>query len=416
MNRRTLLLGAAALGACAAVDRRGGESALLLRDCKIFTAPDAPAIERGSILLRGGRIAAVGEGLSAPAGARTIEGGFVTAGLWNSHVHFSTPALLHAERRTDAELTDALTAMFTRWGFTTVFDVASFLENTNAIRARVRSGAVKGPNILTVGNPFFPLNGTPFYVREFFRAENIAPPEFATVAEAVAQAERQLADGADGLKLFTGSIVGGDVGVLPMSLDMARAVAEAAHRAGKPVFAHPSNQAGLDVAIEAGVDILAHTAPMAGPWAPDFIARLRARNMALVPTFELFEIEARRFGAPPDAPGLDMRVARQQASAYARAGGEILFGTDVGYTEAFDTSREFALMAEAGFDFSATLAALTTAPARRFGFADRKGAITRGMDADLVVLADDPSRDVTAFARARQTIRGGEVVFDADAA
>lgn len=415
MNRRTLLLGAATLGACASLDRGGGP-ALLLRDCKIFTAPGAAPIERGAILVRGDRIAAIGESVPAPAGARVLDGGFVTAGLWNSHVHFTTRGLLHAEQRSDGELTASLTGMFTRWGFTSVFDVASTLANANAIRARVRSGAVTGPNILTVGEPFFPHNGTPFYVREFFRAENIASPEFATVAEAVAQAERQLAAGADGLKLFTGSIVGGEVGVLPMPVEMARAVAEAAHRAGKPVFAHPSNQAGLDVAIEAGVDILAHTAPMAGQWTPDFIARLRQRNMALVPTLELFEIEARRFGAPPDAPGLDTRVARQQASAYARAGGEILFGTDVGYTEAFDTSREFALMGEAGFDFAATLAALTTAPAQRFGFADRKGAVTRGMDADLVVLAEDPSRDVTAFARVRQTICGGEVVFDAAAA
>ena len=62
---------------------------------------------------------------------------------------------------------------------------------------------------------------------------------------------------------------------------------------------------------------------------------------------------------------------------------------------------------------SAILASLTTAPARRFGFARRKGRIAPGMDADLVILAADPAQDIEAFARVRHTIRGGRVMFSA---
>jgi imidazolonepropionase-like amidohydrolase len=53
-----------------------------------------------------------------------------------------------------------------------------------------------------------------------------------------------------------------------MPTDLATAIVFEAHRSGKPVFAHPSNAEGIDVAIESGVDTLAHTAPMSGDWIP----------------------------------------------------------------------------------------------------------------------------------------------------
>ena len=413
MNRRSLLIGAAALGACSTLSG-GGDDVIAITNAKIYPAPDAAPIERGAILVRGGRIAAFGADVSAPAGARIIDaaGGAVTAGFWNAHVHIFTPDLLHADQKSDAQLTATLSQMLNRWGFTSVFDVASILANTNTIRQRIRAGAVRGPNILTVGEPFFPLNGTPIYIREFLRAQNIAFPEIATAEQAAAQAQRQIEDGADGLKLFAGAIVGGPVGVLPMSLDVARAVVEVAHRAGKPVFAHPSNLAGLDVAIESGVDVLTHAAAMAGPWGPDLIARLRAHRIALTPTLELFEID-RLPGDSRDSIARDVQIVQNQMAAYAQAGGEVLFGTDVGYTQSVDTGREFTLMRDAGFDFRAILSSLTSTPANRFGFGARKGRIATGLDADLVVLQGDPAADISALARVRQTIRGGEIIYDA---
>jgi len=97
---------------------------------------------------------------------------------------------------------------------------------------------------------------------------------------------------------------------------------------------------------------------------------------------------------------------------FSRIGGEILFGTDVGYTDAVDTTEEFRQMGRA-LDWRQILTALTTAPARRFGYAAHKGRVAKGMDADLVVLDGDPAADVTAYAKVRWTIRAGQVIFDA---
>jgi len=79
----------------------------------------------------------------------------------------------------------------------------------------------------------------------------------------VARVGRQVRDGADGIKIFAGSIESD--GVLIMPVDLAKAIVAEAHRLGRPVFAHPSNEQGIEVALQSGVDVLAHVAPMSGP-------------------------------------------------------------------------------------------------------------------------------------------------------
>jgi imidazolonepropionase-like amidohydrolase len=387
-----------------------------LTHARIYPAPDAAPIADGTILIRDGRIAAVAATGAArvPRDAVRIDlhGGIVTAGFWNSHVHLMTPPLLNAAKHSDAELSQALTQMLTRWGFTTVFDIASLLANSNEIRRRIAAGQVTGPTILTVGDPFYPKGGTPIYVKQFMKDNGFPDEEILNLPDAVARAHRQIHEGADGVKLFAGAIVGGKIGVLPMPLDQARALVEAAHAEGKPVFAHPSNLAGLTVSMDSGVDILAHTTPMTGPWPPDLTARISAHHMALIPTLTLFEVEAKKFGEPAQELQRDLDAGVQQVSAYAKAGGQILFGTDVGYIDVFDTTEEYRQLART-LDWRQILKTLTVAPAKRFGYAEHKGRLAPGMDADLVVLDGDPSKDVTAFARVRLTVRGGQTIYDA---
>ena len=389
---------------------------------KMYASPDAAPVEDSVVVVKDGRILRVGQRSNTPVPpkARVIDahGAVLTAGFWNNHVHLMTPDQLNAATAKAETLQNGLQAMLTRWGFTTIFDLASSTDNALALRRRVNSGEIAGPMILTVGDPFFPKDGTPIYVREYFKEHGWPSEEVSTPAEAAARAAQQLDRGTDGVKIFAGAIVGGDIGVLPMRLDIAKAVVEQAHQRGKPAFAHPSNLAGLNVAIESGVDVLAHTTAddgggVPGGWSPELIARLRKHNMALIPTLTLFEVEAHKNGVKPEdlAPVIAMVTA--ELKSYAAAGGQILFGTDVGYTDAFDTTEEYRLMA-AVLDWRKILASLTTAPAQRFGFSAHKGVIAVGMDADLVLLDADPAQDPTAFARVRDTIRAGRVIWGAD--
>jgi len=390
-------------------------------DARIYPAPAAEPIPDGVVLIRHGRIAAVGPrgSVRIPNSVRTIDahGGAVTAGFWNSHVHIMTEPLLGADKAPASQLRNDLQAMLTRWGFTTVFDIASSTDNTLALRRRIESGEITGPKVLTVGDPFFPKNGTPIYVRDYLKAHGFVDEEVATPEEAAARAKSQLDRGTDGVKVFAGAIVGGKIGVLPMRVDIAKAIVEEAHKRGKPAFAHPSTLEGMNVAIDSGVDILAHTTASdagdasAAGWSPDLIARLRAHNMAVIPTLTLYEVEAKRSGERPEDLASAIEATTSEVRDYAAAGGQILFGTDVGYIDVFDTTEEYRLMSRA-LNWKAILASLTTAPAERFGFASRKGRIAKGMDADLVVLDGDPSKDPTAFARVRDTIRAGRIIWE----
>jgi imidazolonepropionase-like amidohydrolase len=384
---------------------------------RIYTSPDAKPIDDGTLLIHDGLIQRIGPAgaVNVPRRAKVtdLQGAVVTAGFWNSHVHFLPPPFLNAEKHSNAEIAPVIAQMLTRWGFTTVFDVASSLANTLTIRRRIEAGEIAGPAILTVGDPFFPKNGTPIYVKKFLQDNGFPNEEITDLAAAVARVHRQIHEGADGVKLFAGAIVGGEVGVLPMPLDQARELVAAAHADGKPVFAHPTNLDGLNVAIESGVDILAHTTPDGGPWSAELTSRILAHHMALIPTLTLFQIELKKSAHPENEElrrFIDTAVG--QVAAYSKAGGQILFGTDVGYIDVFDTTEEYRQMGRA-LDWRQILTSLTVAPATRFGFAKTKGRLARGMEADLVVLRADPAKDLTAFAKVRMTIRHGRTLYDA---
>ncbi|MCF7220699.1 amidohydrolase family protein [Marilutibacter chinensis] len=389
---------------------------LALVNARVYPDPQAAPIENATVLMRDGRIVELGTSVALPDGVAVIdaEGGTVTAGFWNSHAHTLPLPLREADTRTSAELGFALRQLFTRWGFTTVFDIASFpSDNAATLRRRIAAGEMAGPALLTVGMPFFPADGTPSYVEDMLDGMGAPSAEVATDREARERARRQLEGGSDGVKLFIGAIVDEGRRVQVMDTAIARAVVDATHAAGKPAFAHPTTREGIEVALASGVDVLAHTTPTDGPWSPALAQRLVDAGVALTPTLALFEVEVRKERAPEEVVARISGMAQQQLRIFHESGGQVLFGTDVGYIDLPDTRRELELMAGAGMDWRAILASLTTAPVQRFGHSARKGRVEVGMDADLVVLARDPARDPTAFSDVRHTIRAGEVIHSA---
>jgi imidazolonepropionase-like amidohydrolase len=332
-----------------------------------------------------------------------IAGSTVTAGFWNSHVHLTTPVFLRSKAAPDAELEKELEQSFTSWGFTTVFDLASTTGISGDVGDRVTSRRVKGPRILSAAEPFYPHGATPIYARPFYEQFNLPSAEVTTDVEAVKRLRRQISDGADGVKLFTGSIVGGETGVVHMDESTISKLSAAARRLKKPVFAHPTDREGVVRAVRDGATILAHTAPLMGPWSREFASWIVSNNVALVPTLSLF-------GASPH-PATPVETAVQQTAAFSRAGGVVLFGTDAGFTDEFDTRAELRLLAGA-LGWQGVLDSLTSAPAKMFGEGGERGSVLPGYVADLVVLDGDPAESVENLANVRTVIRDGEVVFD----
>jgi imidazolonepropionase-like amidohydrolase len=394
-----------ACGALAAAQPRQHAS-LALVGGRAYTSPEAAPLDSAAVVIESGRITAVGsrDKVAIPEGTTTLDckGLVLVAGFQNSHVHFTDPARwADAASKPAGRLAADLQDMLTRHGFTTVVDTASDLSNTVALRRRIESGEVEGPRILTAGSALYPADGVPYYVRDIVPAEIArALPQPSSPGEAARVVRMQLSSGADLVKLFTGSWVQRST-VKPMEGDVAIAAVREADRLGKPVFAHASNVAGLEVAIRSGVDVLAHPVDDTRGLTQAHLERLVRHRMAIVPTLALFR---------GDAAAID------EVRQFARLGGDILFGTDIGYLPNFDIAEEFRLMAAAGLGWRETLASLTTTPARRFGEAAVRGRIAPGMAADLVVLAANPTVDVLepeSFARVRYTIRGGRIIYDA---
>ncbi|NRF65736.1 amidohydrolase family protein [Aquincola sp. S2] len=405
--RRRALLVAALLAATAAA-QAADAAVTVLRAQRLYVAPDAVPIDDAVVLIEGGKISAVGAraALTVPAGAResSCSGGVVTAGFQNSHVHFTSPVYAGSDTAAQAQ---ALAAMLTRYGFTTVLDAASDPRTTIALRRRIESGAVAGPRILTAGTGLYPPNGIPFYLASLPKAvlEQLPQPPTAEAAQQVVRFN--LEAGADATKLFIATPQA-DRSTKLMPGEVARAAADETHKRGKLVLAHPTNIDGLRAALAAGVDILAHTTlTPEGAWPEALVAQLVAQRVALVPTLKLWGFELAKAGVPAPVQQKLIGSAQAQLKGFAAAGGQVLFGTDVGYMTDFDPADEYSLMAGAGLTPMQILASLTTAPAARWNESARRGRVAAGLDADLVVLDGDPGADVRRFAQARCTIRGG---------
>jgi imidazolonepropionase-like amidohydrolase len=372
---------------------------------KVYRSADEAPIDDAVILIKGARIEKVGSRASTriPAGYRIVDGSgrVATAGFWNSHVHLTTPVLLRAADTSDTALQQELERDFTRWGFTTVFDLASTTAVANEVARRVDTGRVKGPRVLSVGEPFYPRDATPIYARPFYEAFGLPSAEITSDLNAVERVREQVRAGADGIKLFTGSIVG-EHDVVHMPAVSIAAISSAARALGKPVFAHPTDRTGLEVAVANGVNILAHSAAMMGPWSSDYARWLAGRRIALIPTLSLFEAQPH--------PSTPVSVAVQQTAALYRAGGRILFGTDAGFTEVFDTSAELRLLGDA-IGWKGVLTALTTAPAAMFGEAGFRGKVAPGFLADIVLLGSDPADGVEKLADVSMVIKDGRTIF-----
>ena len=379
---------------------------LAIQNAKIYTSPDAPPIENGTIVIQDGRIVAVGADVVVPQGAQIIpcDHCVVTAGFWNAHVHFTEGKWANSDWQPAAKLNAQLADMLTSRGFTTVVDVGSNLRDTIPIRRRIEAGELLGPKIYTAGSAQYPPNGIPYYLKDtlpWFILKMLPQP--ATPEEAAKIEERNIAEGADVLKLFTGSLIGHGK-VLPMPEANARAAVEVAHRHGQLAFAHPSDLAGTMVAMNSGVDVLAHAPSEPKGVDARLLQTIVDKHMSMVPTLKMFATTGSK------DPGF-LNPIYDEVRQFHAAGGQLIFGTDVGYMTDYTTEDEFRALEQSGLNAMDILRMLTTAPAERFGVTDQKGTIAAGKLADIVVLAADPASDVANFAKVQTTVRSGRVIY-----
>jgi imidazolonepropionase-like amidohydrolase len=309
---------------------------------------------RVAVAVRNGRIVAAGR-LRIPRSARVIRfrGGTILPGFIDLHVH-ATPSLL---LRTGVTTTRILG------------EPESALGKPFALRGYPRVVSA-GPMITVPGG--YPTG----------RAPALAAP-VQSIREAEAKVDALVAKGAALIKI---SLETGRSGTLPtLTVDQVRAIVARAHRRGRIVTAHALGGGGVALALEGGVDELAHMP--CNDVKAEQIAALAERGIAVVGTLHvgrLFRAEC------PD--GL------ANARAFVHAGGRLLYGTDIPWVPAALDRIELGLMRQAGMSPRSILRAATADAGRQLGMAPL-GLLVRGAPADLWVVRGDPTRSLRALRR-----------------
>ena len=387
-------IGGAAI-ACPAAD-------LAIAHATVWTTPGARPLADATVLVHDGRIAQVGRHVALPAGATLLacDGCVVMAGFWNAHVHFIEPKWNDVATLEPRVLEAQLRDMLTRSGFTSVVDTGSDPRVTGELRRRIEHGEVAGPHIRSAFLPLYPEHALPYYLDDLPAELRAALPQPASPDEARAVVARNLESGADITKLFTGSIVKPNQ-IQPMRTDIATAAVDESHRRGALVFSHATNLAGVRVALDSGVDVLAHAPEVVDGIDPSLVREMARRHVAIVLTLKLFSRD-------DDIAGIRKLVLEAH-----RAGIRLVFGTDTGFLTDYDVSEEFRQLAAAGLRPDDILAMLTTTPAALFKVDAHAGRVARGMDGDLTILGSDPrTAGAAAFSDVRYTIRAGQLLFD----
>jgi imidazolonepropionase-like amidohydrolase len=383
---------------------------LALAKGTIYVSPTDEPIRDGVVLVQGNKITAVGRRgqVKIPPGTQVLDcsGLTITAGFWNSHVHFFERKWANVATIPAPELTRQLQDMLTRYGFTSVFDLGSMWENTRQLHDRIESGEVAGPRIRSTGEALVaPHAVPPDTILRMLGFMSFPAPEIGNAEQATAAARKLIEEGVDGIKIHLQSPPPPNP---PFPEAAIPAAVNEAHRAGKPTFVHPNTGADVLLAVRAGVDVVAHTTPRSGPWDETILTAMKEHRVALTPTLTLWKYSLRHDRISTQEQLVDTAVG--QLRAWVQSEGTVLFGTDLGAID-YNPSDEYALMAKAGMTFPQILASLTTAPAELFGDGKLVGRVAPGFQADLVVLRDDPAKKIGALTAVQQTLRAGKVVY-----
>jgi imidazolonepropionase-like amidohydrolase len=223
----------------------------------------------------------------------------------------------------------------------------------------------------------------------------------------------QVAQGADAIKFAaTGGVLSNiRAGVdQQFTTDELRTIIETAHTLGRRVSAHAHGTAGINAALEHGVDSIEH-----GSFLDDESIRLFLRGNA----FHTPTIIAGATVLGMAQGGIVLTPAQREKALVVgerikealgrsyRAGVKISFGTDMGVGPHGQNAREFALMVEAGMSAADAIKAATVTASELLDLSDTVGTIAAGKSADLIAVAGDPLADVTELERVKFVMAGG---------
>lgn len=432
-----------------------GAQVTAITGATVIDGTGRPPIADAVVLIRDGRIASLGPAgeVAVPSGASRIDarGKYVIPGLMDANLHLYLNGDLESlikfeDRYHEVVLEGAQIAL--RTGMTTVFDTWGPRAALAKARDMINAGRAPGSRIYLAGNIIGfdgPLSAdfrgasAPHVSKAFAKRINDTweegtgrkllwmPPD--TLRAAIRE---YAAKGVDFLKFGASGHV--DMNFISFSERQQRVIVEEGHRAGKTVQAHVTSPESIDMAIEAGVDILTH-GDISGPVYPipaETIRKMveRGTSVSILPITRR-QLDALQKHAPKGVLTPYMKVAAENIRNMARAGVRLMLSTDAGVqhpvllaesaTLAVDTVdarvklgeghfNALVALEEAGMPAMEILKAATSNVARAYKLEKDIGTLEAGKVADVVILDADPFASARNYRRIHSVIKDGKVV------
>ena len=417
------------------------------------------SLKEGVLLIEDGRIAAVGSlgSVRIPESAVRIDvkGKYVIPGLMDANLHLylnlDLETLIKYEDRYHEIILEAAQITL-KTGQTTVFDTWGPRAALERARDMINAGQAPGSRIYFAGNIIgfsgplsadFRAQFAPHVSKAFVKRINATWEERTgrellwMSPDSVRSIMREYAArGMDFLKYGASGHV--DMNFVSFSPRVQKVIVEEGHRAGITVQTHTTSVESLDMAIEAGVDIITHCG-ISGPIIPipmETIQKMVDRDIAC----SILPITRSRMDAlEKDAPNATltpyMKIGEMNRTNMIKAGVTLLVSTDAGIenpvlraesaTLAADTVdartklgeghfNALVALEEMGMEPMEILKSATSHVARAYKMDEDFGTLEVGKIADLVVLDANPLEDARNYRSIHLVIKDGQVV-DLDA-
>jgi imidazolonepropionase-like amidohydrolase len=369
--------------------------------------------DNATLLVRGTKISAVGPSneVRIPKGAVRIDGRglSIIPGLIDCHVHLclggepDVVATLESEQPSYTLLKSARHAKATiDAGFTTVRDVGSRDHSIFMLKRAIDTGLMPGPRIVGAGRAICMIGGHARFIgQEVEGTEQVRR----VVAEEVAA-------GAGVIKIIaSGGVLtpGTSPDEAQMTMEELAAAVDAAQQAGKRVAAHAHGAAGMKNAIHAGVRSIEHATLL----DDESGALMKRYGVYMVPTLSALATTAAcrpGCGIPESALAKAKSMTKRHQASFKAAhqsGIAIAMGTDAGtpFNYHGENAQELERMVAFGMTPMEAIVASTATAAQLIGIQDSVGTVTKGMEADLVILKGNPLRRIEML-RDRDKIEG----------
>ena len=401
----------------------GEAPATVIQAGRLIDVEAGRALTQQMIVIRGGRIEAVGRDLPVPPGARRVDlsGMTVLPGLIDCHTHLadladSEPLLLLRKSAVETAYAAIPNARVTLLaGFTTVRDVGVYRAfNDVAMKDAIAHGIFPGPRMYVAG--------AYITISEGAGAMTGLPPDIqlpldyrfgvANSPWEVREKIRELAHrGADHIKILTTGAVlthGSNPKSIEFTPEEIQAAVDEARHFGLKVAAHAHAAEGIKNAIRAGVASVEHATLI----DDEGIALAKQHGTYL--DMDIYDEECIQSAGttPADFLEHDRELAdaqRRNFTKAVRAGVKMTFGTDAGVCPHGVNARQFAFMVKYGMSPMQAIQAATINAAELIGHPELLGSIKAGRSADLIAVAGDPLADIRVLENVAFVMKEGTI-------